>query len=262
MLAKGQDDSWVFCLDTCTKKTGNVPIDKITVDKGTKLRLFSHFCMGKQNSNVERNDIWIYMMVILFICGQDFYFGQASFCPGFLLSVGLWGENPIMGHGETDFKETCGMHWVPVWKPGPDTNNYLSLLDACWVKWTQREDEDGCLKSKSLQWRRSLLSVILSIPPGALLLKAFFWRFCWGTGKPLLMEASAEVSGNLGKLLPKAGQASYDDVVVTSLWLYRARSLLGKEVDVPHGEHPKEGTSQGRKVVTHHILTTSKEQHC
>lgn len=69
------------------------------------------------------------------------------------------------------------------------------------------------------------------------------------------MEASAEVSGNHGKLLPKAGQASYDDVVVTSPWLYRARSLLGKEVDVPHGEHPKEGTSQGRKVVTHHILT-------
>lgn len=48
------------------------------------------------------------------------------------------------------------------------------------------------------------------------------------------MEASAEVGGNPGKLLPKAGQASCDDVVATSPQLNRGRSLLGKEM----GVHP------------------------
>lgn len=69
------------------------------------------------------------------------------------------------------------------------------------------------------------------------------------------MRASAEAGGNPGKLLPKAGQASYDDVVATSPWLNGGRSVLGKEMDAPHSEHPKKGTSQDRRVVTHHILT-------
>lgn len=220
--------------------------------KWTKFRLFSpHLCLGKHNSNVERNDIWIYVKVILFVCGQGFYFGQVSFCPGFLLSVGLWGEEPIMREGEIDLKGACEMCWVSVWKPASDTNHSLSVVDAWRVKWTQREDEDGCLKSRSLQWRRSLLSIILSIPVGSLLLKAFFWRLLLRDWEPLLMEALAQV-GNPGKLLPKAGQASCGDVVATSPHLNRVRSLLGKEMGV------FQWTSEGRDFPRQKGLVTHR----
>lgn len=71
------------------------------------------------------------------------------------------------------------------------------------------------------------------------------------------MEASAEVGGNPGKLLPKAGEASCDDVVATGLQLNGGRRLLGKDMGVPPSEHPKEGTSKSfqKCLVPHHILT-------
>lgn len=70
---------------------------------------------------------------------------------------------------------TCE-HWVPVWKPAPDTNSCWSLLDACWAKETQREDEDGWLKSESPQCRGYLFSVVPSIPQGAPLLTGFLMK--------------------------------------------------------------------------------------
>lgn len=105
-------------MDTCTKITGNVPIDKIMVSKWTKEPSLDFFpiCAWETVTATWRG--MIYVKIILFICGQGFYYGQkkVSFCPGFLLSVGLWGEESVMGPGETDLKGTCKMHWIPVWK--------------------------------------------------------------------------------------------------------------------------------------------------
>lgn len=225
------------------------------MEKGTEFRLFSHLWLGKHNSNVERNDIWIYVKVILLICGQVFYFGQVSFCRGFLLGVELWGEEPIMGPGETDLKRTCEMHF-PVWKPAPDTSSCLSLLDACWVKRTRTENEDGCLKSESLQCRRLLLSVILSIPPGALLLKAFFWRL-------LLRDWEATADGSFSRGWWEPWETTPKSWAGKLWWCCGNRSTAkwGQEPPWQGDGCSPQWTSKGRDfprqkcLVTRHILT-------
>jgi len=123
-------------------------------------------------------------------------FGQLSLCSGFLLGVGLWGAEGIVAPGEMDLRAPVGTRSLSGSQLQTPT-----AVGLCWVLAGQKkEDEDGCLKSESLQCRGRLFSVLPSVLQGAPLLTGF----CMKTSLlPRDWEATADGSSSRGWREPR-----------------------------------------------------------
>lgn len=221
-----------------------------------EFRLFSCPWLGKHNSNVEKNHIGIYGRVILFICGTKLSW---TTLPLLWIFAGCWTlewrvNHSTRGDGSQGTYERC----IPVWKPASDSNSSWCFLDATGQKKHREKMKIDASSQKVYNVGDTYSPYCLPFPRAPLRWQAFLWIFLfwWGTGKPLLMAASAEVGGSPEKQYAPRSQAGMLRWCCGS----RATAERGQEAALARRcvspEWAAEGTDLPREdcLVTHHIL--------